>query len=111
LLVDHYRRGGSVKEVPADEVALDELGHAAPPEESSLGLDPDLDRALGALSDRERELLALRFGGDLTGPEIAETTELSLANVHQILSRALRKLREELGEEAPADDPAAEAGR
>ena len=48
------------------------------------------------MGERERELIALRFGGDLTGPEIAELTELSLANVHQILSRALRTLRERL---------------
>ncbi len=38
-------------------------------------------------------MLALRFGGDLTGPEIAALLELSLANVQQILSRSLRKLR------------------
>jgi DNA-directed RNA polymerase specialized sigma subunit len=37
--------------------------------------------------------VALRFGGDLTGPEIAELTGLSLANVQQILSRSLHKLR------------------
>ena len=46
----------------------------------------------GADSDHE----ALRFGGDLTGPEIAELLGLSLSNVQQILSRALRKLRAEL---------------
>ena len=38
-------------------------------------------------------MLALRFGGDLTGPEIAELMDLSLANVQQIVSRSLRKLR------------------
>ena len=55
---------------------------------------PDLDRALAELSERDREVIALRFGGDLTGPEIAELTGLSLANVQQITSRSLRKLRE-----------------
>ena len=45
------------------------------------------------LFDRDREVLALRFGGDLTGPEIAAMLDLSLANVQQILSRSLRKLR------------------
>jgi DNA-directed RNA polymerase specialized sigma24 family protein len=45
------------------------------------------------LSDRDRELVALRYGGDLTGPEIASLTGLSLANVQQILSRSLRRLR------------------
>ncbi len=48
--------------------------------------------------ERERELIALRFGGELTGPEIAELTGLSLANVQQILSRSLRKIRAKLEE-------------
>jgi DNA-directed RNA polymerase specialized sigma24 family protein len=44
------------------------------------------------------EVIALRFGGELTGPEIAELTGLSLANVQQILSRSLRKVRATLEE-------------
>ncbi len=59
-------------------------------------MSPDLEAALARLGERERTLIALRFGGDLTGPEIAELTELSLANVQQILSRGLKKLRNEL---------------
>ena len=58
-----------------------------------LGLEPDLERALAGLAPREREIIALRFGGELTGPEIAELTGLSLANVQQILSRSLRRMR------------------
>jgi RNA polymerase sigma-70 factor (ECF subfamily) len=61
-----------------------------------LGVSPDLENALDKLGSRERELIALRYGGDLTGPEIAELTGLSLANVQQILSRSLRRLRAEL---------------
>jgi RNA polymerase sigma factor (sigma-70 family) len=53
----------------------------------------ELLEALTQLSERDREVLALRFGGDLTGPEIATLLQLSLANVQQILSRSLRKLR------------------
>jgi DNA-directed RNA polymerase specialized sigma24 family protein len=41
-----------------------------------------------ASGTREREIIALRFGGELSGPEIAELTGLSLANVQQILSRS-----------------------
>jgi DNA-directed RNA polymerase specialized sigma subunit len=39
-------------------------------------------------------VLALRFGGDLGGPQIAELLGLTLANVQQITSRSLRRLRE-----------------
>jgi RNA polymerase sigma factor (sigma-70 family) len=58
------------------------------------------------LPEREREIIALRFGGDLTGPEIAALTGLSLANVQQILSRSLRPLREDLEPRAvpPTED-------
>ena len=96
LLVDHFRADRSGGQEPLDELASEHDELAAPPQQPRLGLEPDLERALAALSDRERELIALRFGGDLNGPEIAELTGLSLANVQQILSRSLRRMRTEL---------------
>ena len=65
-------------------------------EDDGVGLPSELAAALDELGDRERELIALRFGGELTGPEIAELTGLSLANVQQILSRSLRRMRASL---------------
>ena len=67
-------------------------------------MTPELATALGALGLREREILALRFGADLTGPEIAELLGLTLANVQQILSRSLRRLRAAL-EGVPEPQP------
>jgi RNA polymerase sigma factor (sigma-70 family) len=95
LLIDHYRGDRSDRLVAIDERVLPTL--AGPEERSSVS--PELADALAQLSDRDRELIALRYGGDLTGPEIAELTELSLANVQQILSRSLRRLRALLGDE------------
>ena len=90
LLIDHYRRDRSAKQEPIeDHLARSDLTT----EHSDLGVSPELASALEQLGDRERELIALRFGGELTGPEMAELTGLSLANVQQILSRSLRKLR------------------
>ncbi|UJA19064.1 sigma-70 family RNA polymerase sigma factor [Thermoleophilia bacterium SCSIO 60948] len=66
--------------------------------EVDLGLASDLQAAVESLGERERELIALRFGGDLNGPEIAELTGLTLSNVQQILSRALRRMRTTLAE-------------
>ncbi len=99
LLIDHYRSRGI-----RPEVALpDELDVPAREEPMSLGLEPALERALAALGEREREIIALRFGGDLTGPEIAAMTGLTLANVQQLLSRSLRRMRALLeGETTPA---------
>jgi RNA polymerase sigma factor (sigma-70 family) len=53
-------------------------------------------RALAGLSDEEREVIALRFGGDLTNPEIAKLTGERLTTVEGRVYRALRKLRDEL---------------
>ena len=90
LLIDHYRRDRSTRQEPIeDHLSRRELIT----EDPDVGLSPDLADALEQLGERERELIALRFGGELTGPEIAELTGLSLANVQQILSRSLRKVR------------------
>ena len=92
-LIDHVRRDRS--ELPYAEVEEAELPASAGPE-ADLGLDPELQRALAVLTERERTVVALRFGGDLRGPEIADLCEITLANAQQILSRALRKLRSSL---------------
>jgi DNA-directed RNA polymerase specialized sigma subunit len=41
-------------------------------------------------------VLALRFAADMPAAEIARTLELSEANVHQISSRALRRLHDDI---------------
>jgi RNA polymerase sigma-70 factor (ECF subfamily) len=94
LLIDHYRADTWGRMQAIDEVPEGELGSEMPAPD--LGLEPDLANALAHLTPRDREVLALRFGGDLNGPEIATITGLSLANVQQILSRSLRRLRDRL---------------
>ena len=60
--------------------------------------DRDLiQRALTVLEPDEREAIALRYGADLTVPEIAKLTKLPLSTVEGRVYRGLRKLREELG--------------
>jgi RNA polymerase sigma-70 factor (ECF subfamily) len=103
LLIDHRRTDRAASLVPSDAGEVDLL--PARPDPVRIGLEPALEQSLAQLTPRERELIALRFGGDLTGPEIAQLTGLTLANVQQILSRALRRLRSIL------DRTAAGAGR
>lgn len=55
-----------------------------------------LARALASLSDEEREAISLRYGADLTVPEIAKLTGEKLTTVEGRVYRALRKLRDEL---------------
>ncbi len=53
-------------------------------------------RAMGILSDEERDAVALRFGAELTVPEIAKLLSEPLTTVEGRVYRALRKLRDEL---------------
>jgi RNA polymerase sigma-70 factor, ECF subfamily len=47
-----------------------------------------------SLSDRERELISLKYGAELTNRLIARLTGLSESNVGSILHRVVRSLRE-----------------
>jgi RNA polymerase sigma-70 factor (ECF subfamily) len=94
-LRDHGRRKG------AESRALERAGAAAPqagPEiSSSVGTRRDLLQALGTLSAEERQAIALRYGADLTVPEIAELTKERLTTIEGRVYRALKRLRHELG--------------
>ena len=91
LLVDHARRQA------AGTRAAERAG--APPESAldrRIEALPERDvlaRALATLSDEEREAIALRFGADLTVPEMAELMREPLTTVEGRVYRALRKLR------------------
>jgi RNA polymerase sigma-70 factor (ECF subfamily) len=91
-LIDHSRRGRALL---FDEIDERVLPPVAGPEERLEG-SAELIDALAGLKERDREVIALRYGADLTGAEIAELLDLSLANVQQILSRSLRRLRASL---------------
>jgi RNA polymerase sigma factor (sigma-70 family) len=95
LLRDHVRRAAAEQRA---------LGRVAEPGEGSAderleGLErrDALSRALASLSSEEREAIALRFGADLTVPEIAKVLGESLTTVEGRVYRALRKLRGLLG--------------
>jgi RNA polymerase sigma factor (sigma-70 family) len=67
--------------------------------ESAGGIDDVADRdlvsrGLSCLSEEEREVIALRFGADLTVPQIAKLTRERLTTVEGRVYRALRKLRD-----------------
>ena len=91
LLVDHARRQSAGARAveragPPAESALDRRIEALPERDA-------LAHALATLSDEEREAVALRFGADLTVPEMAELTGEPLTTVEGRVYRALRKLR------------------
>jgi RNA polymerase sigma-70 factor (ECF subfamily) len=86
------RREGEIR-------AYGRIGVTVPPadlELESVDDRSDLLAALGALSDEERETVALRFGGDMTLREVAKLTGIPLTTIEGRLYRGLRKLRDQL---------------
>jgi RNA polymerase sigma-70 factor, ECF subfamily len=93
LLRDHARRAA------AEGRAIEKVGHTVPARGDamdSVERRDELQRAMSTLADEEREALALRFGAELTMPEIAKLLGEPLTTVEGRVYRALRKLRERL---------------
>jgi RNA polymerase sigma factor (sigma-70 family) len=91
LLRDHARRAA------AEGRALGRVDEPVRPDElEGVERREALDRALAGLSEEEREAIALRFGADLSVPEMARVLGEPLTTVEGRVYRALRKLRERL---------------
>jgi RNA polymerase sigma factor (sigma-70 family) len=93
VLRDHARRTAAAGR------ALER--HGAPEAAADTGIAQvehrdQVQRALTVLSPEEREAIALRFGAELTVPEMAEVLGEPLTTVEGRVYRALRKLREVL---------------
>jgi RNA polymerase sigma-70 factor (ECF subfamily) len=94
LLRDHARRRG------AEERALERLPEPVPsggmPTTDLVDERDELRGALDTLTQEERECVALRFGADLTVPEVGRVLGEKLSTVEGRVYRALRKMRAEL---------------
>jgi RNA polymerase sigma factor (sigma-70 family) len=93
LLRDNARRAA------AEGRAVEKVGHATGPgadDFASVERRDELARALATLAEEEREAIALRFGAELTVPEMAKLLGQPLTTVEGRVYRALRKLRERL---------------
>ncbi|OJU85830.1 MAG: hypothetical protein BGO11_12470 [Solirubrobacterales bacterium 70-9] len=94
-LTDHQRRQG------AEMRALDRVGAPAGETLVDPGIEraesrDEIQRALDRLSEEEREVVALRYGGELTAKEAAKVLGEKETTVEGRLYRALRKMKEEL---------------
>lgn len=80
------------------EVALDTVALPAPEDSPDVMAQRHSDfkrlsELLSQLPDRERELVAFKYGAELTYREIADLTGMSETNVGTTLSRIVQKLR------------------
>ncbi len=82
-------------------VLIDQASTDPRPEELAMRGETreQLRAAVAALGEREREIIALRFGGGLTNRAIAELTGMSESNVGVVLHRSIGRLRGMLGGE------------
>jgi RNA polymerase sigma-70 factor, ECF subfamily len=99
--------------VPGDAVGSEEI---APGDLEAAAVERlTLAAALSTLDQRSRELVALRYGADLSARQIGTLLDLRTNAVEVALHRALARLRSELERRDRADDdvlvadPAAEA--
>ncbi len=58
-----------------------------------------LSKALNILNEREKNIVALKFGADLKNVEVSEILNLTESNVGVILYRTMKKLKKELERE------------
>jgi len=90
----------------AREIAGEPVEPAAPGDlEEDTARRLGMAAALGALSERERELIAFRYGADLTARQIGEVLGLKANAVEVALHRALSRLREALEESGSGPAP------
>ncbi|HWG61274.1 MAG TPA: RNA polymerase sigma factor [Streptosporangiaceae bacterium] len=93
-------RDGARRETVAQR-AMERVAAGVREEDSSSWADElqhrdQISRALPILTIEEREAISLRYGGDLTVPEIAKVLDEKVSTVEGRVYRALRKLRVEL---------------
>jgi RNA polymerase sigma factor (sigma-70 family) len=96
LALDHFR-SESRRRRREDRYAAEERREDAAPE---LGFSPELDRALGALSAGEREVLALRIVLDLDAEAASAVLGIGRSACSMRLARALAKLEERMAADA-----------
>ena len=100
VIVDSHRRRGRRPSEVSLETASRRANHDPTPEEEALAADArrSVHRYLAQLSDEQRSVIELRLA-DLKGQQIAEILACSLGSVKITQHRALRRLRELMGDE------------
>ena len=70
-----------------------------------------LEEAVAQLSERDQELIALRFGADLSAVQIAQVMDAQTNAIEVALHRALARLRAILDQDDAADQPRQRASK
>lgn len=105
-LAQHFRRhGGSRGQVDLAAALSVPDGDPQPDEETAIRQElAELVEAVATLSEREQEIIRLRFVAGLTNRAIAKVLGLGESNVAVIQFRAIRRLRDRLRDRPGAKD-------
>lgn len=100
-LTDYYRWQSHRQNVEWDDVFSPSVEEKDRPEGHLLEKEgrSELLLALDKLSEREQHIIQLKFWGELSNKEIAETMDMTPSNVGVVLHRAMGQLKKILGEE------------
>lgn len=94
VAVDHFRSARR-REGPLEDAATLVAGRTPEDDLVARSNVARLTAVMAALDERDRELVALKYGAGLTNRTIARVTGLTESNVGTVLHRAVGKLRAE----------------
>jgi|SRR3972149_275089 len=95
-VIDYYRKRDREQQLRKKETESKTQQFSESPEDEVTRADESrkLHECLSLLKPNEQELIALKFGGEMTNREISRIMGLSESNVGTILCRTMRKLRD-----------------
>ena len=103
LVIDYFRRGPALVEVPLEEGALPPEAGADAVLEMEL-TQQQLARALSSLTEDQQEVVILRFVDGLPPNDVAQIMGKSRGAIHSLQHRALNSLNRVLEELFPGRD-------
>jgi RNA polymerase sigma-70 factor, ECF subfamily len=95
--VDHFRKRST--DAPLTESLSTDGGNQLEDNVEKKMMFLRICQLIDHFTDREKELISLKYGGELNNREIARMTGLTESNVGTILNRCVIRLREQLKEE------------
>ena len=97
LVIDYRRRKSKIEFVPIEGMQAEGNDDVEGDAETNVEFDRVI-KALDQLTDDQRQIIELRFLGELTAEEVAEVLDKKGGTVRQVQSVALAKLRRILKE-------------
>ena len=99
MVVDHLRKVSKIKTVSLDTIEVKDENDPAETAEMQITIE-SIKKTMEQLTPDQREVLQLRFFGELSSREVADIMKKTDGSVREMQSSALAKLRQLLGTRA-----------